>query len=87
MEIVRFTAGASAEALAGIADGDRVAELGAASVAALLAEPAVALPAAKGRCAGSWSSVTQAPPDAKGDRRSRDVWRSCCSYLPGGWDL
>jgi hypothetical protein len=50
MDIVRFTAGASAGALAGITGGDRV-ELGAASVAELLAEPAVALPAAKGRCA------------------------------------
>jgi hypothetical protein len=28
MDIVRFTAGASAEALAGIADGDRVVERG-----------------------------------------------------------
>lgn len=35
----------------GITGGDRVVELGAASVAELLAEPAVALPAAKGRCA------------------------------------
>lgn len=49
MDIVRFTAGASAEALAGSTGGDRVVELGAASVAELLAEPAVALPAAKGR--------------------------------------
>jgi hypothetical protein len=51
MDIVRFTAGASAEALAGSTGGDRVVERGAASVAELLAEPA-ALPAAKGRCAG-----------------------------------
>jgi hypothetical protein len=40
MDIVRFTAGASAEALAGSTGGDRVVELGAASVAELLAEPA-----------------------------------------------
>lgn len=52
MDIVRFTAGASAEALAGITDGDRVVELGAAPVAELLAEPAVVLPAATGRGAG-----------------------------------
>jgi hypothetical protein len=52
MDIAGFTADASAEALAGITDGDRVVELGAAPVAELLAEPAVALPAAKGRCAG-----------------------------------
>jgi hypothetical protein len=42
MYIVRFTAGASAGALAGSTDGDRVVEFGAASVAELLAEPAVA---------------------------------------------
>ena len=39
MDIVRFTAGASAEALAGNTDGDRVVELGAAPVAKLPAEP------------------------------------------------
>ena len=47
MDIVRFTAGASAEALAGSTDGDRAVELGAASAAGLLAEPAVAFPAAR----------------------------------------
>ena len=50
MDIARFTADVSAEALAGITGGDCVVELGAASVAELLAEPAVAFPAAKGRC-------------------------------------
>jgi hypothetical protein len=53
MDIVRFTAGATAEALAGNTDGDRVVELGAAPVAKLPAEPAVGLLAAKGRCAGA----------------------------------
>jgi hypothetical protein len=41
------------EALAGITGGDRVVEFGAAPVAELPAKPAVALPAAKGRCAGA----------------------------------
>jgi hypothetical protein len=51
MDIVRFTVGAGAEALAGITGGDRVVERGAAPVAELLTEPAVALPAARRRCA------------------------------------
>jgi len=46
-----LTSSVSRPALAGITDGDRVAELGPAPVAELLAEPAVALPAAEGRCA------------------------------------
>jgi hypothetical protein len=51
MDIVRFHARRQRRGAGGITDGDRVVELGAASVAELLAEPAVALPAAKGRCA------------------------------------
>ena len=54
----------------GITDGDRVAELGPAPVAELLAEPAVALPAAEGRCAELIFRNLGAA-DARGDRRSR----------------
>jgi hypothetical protein len=86
MDIVRFTAGASAGALAGITDGDRVVELGAASVAELLAEPAVALPAAKGRCA----ELAFPNLGVAGCQRRSTLARSAggrVSYLPGGWDL
>jgi hypothetical protein len=57
MDIVRFTAGASAEALAPITDGDRVVELGAASVPRLLASPRWRSQRLK-VVARSWSSVT-----------------------------
>ena len=70
MDIVRFTVGPSAGALAGSTDGDRVAELGPAPVAEQLAEPAVALPAAEGRCAELIFRNLGAA-DARGDRRSR----------------
>jgi hypothetical protein len=53
MDIVRFTARASTEARAGITGGDRVVELGAGSVAELLAEPAAAL---QRRCEGASGS-------------------------------
>ena len=85
MDIVRFTADASAGALAGITDGDRVVELGAVSVAELLAEPAVALSAAKGRCA----ELVFRNLDAAGCQRRSTSARSAggrVSYLPGGWD-
>jgi hypothetical protein len=74
MDIVRFTAGASAEALAGITDGGRVAE------------PTVALPAAKGRCA----ELVFGNLGAAGWQRRSTLARSAggrVSYLPGGWDL
>ena len=58
MDLVRSAAAASAGALAGITGGARVVELGAASVAELLTEPAVALPAAEGRCAGPATART-----------------------------
>jgi hypothetical protein len=70
MDIVHFTAGASAEALAGSTGGDRVVELGAASVAELLAEPAVG-PAGKARLgsrhAGSSHGFRQACPGQQPD--------------------
>jgi 2-dehydro-3-deoxy-D-arabinonate dehydratase len=43
MDIVRFTTGAGARAQAGIADGDSIIGLGAASIAELLREPAAEL--------------------------------------------
>lgn len=86
MDIIRFTAAASAGALAGSTGGDRVVELGAASVAELPAEPAVALSAAKGRCA----ELVFGNLGAAGCQRRSTLARSAggrVSYLPGGWDL